>query len=163
MAHSSLVIANEFIRRSLKSEACPVTQMQVQKLVYFAHGWYLALTGKPLVEDAVQAWDFGPVFPTLYSAVRKFGRNKIDRVLLWGEDTPFTFDDAGEAVEELTADESAIIDQVWTAYGKFPAFKLSALTHEPGTPWASVFESGKNKPISDAEIQGYFSNLMQAA
>lgn len=137
--------------------------MQVQKLVYFAHGWSLALTGHGLVEDQVQAWDFGPVFPTLYSALRKFGRNRIDRVLRWGEDTPFSFDDAGEAFEELTAEERSIIDQVWNAYGKFPAFKLSALTHEPGTPWETAFESGKNRPISDDEIKAYFTNLMQAA
>lgn len=163
MAHSSLVIANEFIRRSLQFDQCPVTQMQVQKLVYFAHGWSLALTGNGLVEDQVQAWDFGPVFPTLYNALRKFGRNRIDRVLRWGEDTPFSFDDAGEATEELTPEERSIIDQVWNAYGKFPAFKLSALTHEPGTPWEIAFESGKNRPIPDDEIRAYFTNLMQAA
>ena len=162
MAHSSLVIANEFIRRSLQS-GCPITQMQVQKLVYFAHGWYLAVTGNRLVEDQVQAWDFGPVFPTLYSALRKFGRNPIDRVLRWGEDTPFNFDDAGEAIEVMAPEESAIIDQVWNAYGRFPAFKLSALTHEPGTPWEAAFEGGKNRPIADADIKSFFYNLMQAA
>ena len=63
----------------------------------------------------------------------------------------------------MAPEESAIIDQVWNAYGRFPAFKLSALTHEPGTPWEAAFEGGKNRPIADADIKSYFYNLMQAA
>ena len=62
--HSSLAIANEFIRRSLAAPEIELTQMKLQKLVYFAHGWNLvASDGDPLVEDEVQAWDYGPVFP----------------------------------------------------------------------------------------------------
>lgn len=37
--------------------------MQIQKLVYFAHGWYLALTGEPLVEEHPEAWAYGRSFP----------------------------------------------------------------------------------------------------
>lgn len=163
MAYSSLAIANEFIRRSLETSDRPLTQMQLQKLVYFAHGWNLALNSGPLVADQMQAWDFGPVFPALYSALRKFGRAVIGRPLRWGEDTPFDFDDGEEAKETLLSSESTVIQSVWNAYGGFPAFKLSALTHEPDTPWSKFFESGKNRTIPDADVKAHFSKLLQPA
>lgn len=160
--YSSLAIANEFIRRSLAPGGHPITQMQVQKLVYLAHGWGLAVLNKRLVEDQVQAWEFGPVIPNLYSALRKFGRSPISHPLKWGDDTPFSFDSDGEAFEELAPEEAEVLDLVWNTYGKYPAFKLSALTHQDGTPWSLAFEHGRNRPIDDKTIKQHFDSLLEA-
>lgn len=159
--YSSLAIANEFIQRSLDSGR-PITQMQVQKLVYLAHGWSLAGLGEPLVEDQFQAWEFGPVLPRLYAALRRFGRAPVNELLHWGSDTPFSFDDNGEAHEEITSEEAAVIDDVWETYGAYPAFKLSALTHLPDTPWHNAFEHGRNRPIENEAIQRHFRELLAA-
>jgi uncharacterized phage-associated protein len=161
--YSSLAIANEFIARSLADESRRITQMQAQKLVYLAHGWSLAGLDEPLVEDQFQAWEFGPVIPKLYSALRRYGRSPISGLICWGDDTPFPFDDDGEAHEELNPDEAAIIDFVWETYGSFPAFKLSALTHQPGTPWSNSFEHSRNRPIEDEQIKRHFQELLRAA
>lgn len=160
--YSSLAIANEFIRRS-KADEKPITQMQVQKLVYLAHGWALAGLGVALLEDQIQAWDFGPVVPRLYFALRRYGRGPINEMLHWGADTPFDSDDDGEAYEELSVEERSVVDLVWTNYGSYPAFKLSALTHQEGTPWTETFEPGRNRPIGNAAIQRHFEELLEAA
>ena len=161
MPHSSLAIANEFIRRA--EGARPLTHMQVQKLVYLAHGWNLAAYDNGLIEDDIEAWEFGPVIRRLYDALRIYGRGPIARLLRWGDDTPFKSDDCEEAFAQLTPEEIGIIDLVWEKYGEFPAFKLSALTHEEGTPWSNAFTQGRNKVIEDASIRDYFAGRLAAA
>lgn len=159
MPHSSLAIANEFIRRADR----PLTHMQLQKLVYLAHGWSLGALHAPLIEDDVEAWDFGPVIRRLYDALRCYGRGPVQRPINWGDDTPFRDDDGEEAFAQLTPDENAVIDLVWRKYGAFPAFKLSALTHQPGTPWTETFAHGRNGVISQDRISDHFSGLLQQA
>ena len=78
MADWSPVIANEFIRRAA-SEGKSFTQMQLQKLVYIANGWNLAISGVPLTQDEPQAWDYGPVYPYLWKALRSYGREGVKR------------------------------------------------------------------------------------
>ena len=65
-------IANEFIRRGLR-EGRAFDQMQLQKLVYIAHGWCLAFSGEPLTGDRPEAWDFGPVYRRLANALQSQG------------------------------------------------------------------------------------------
>lgn len=128
-----------------------------------AHGWTLAGLDEPLVEDQFQAWEFGPVIPKLYNALRHYGRSRISQPICWGDDTPFPFDDDGEAFEQLSPDERAVIDFVWETYGEYPAFRLSALTHQEGTPWSNAFEHSRNRPIEDEIIRQHFKELLQAA
>ena len=154
MAHSSLAIANEFIRRAEGKR--PLTHMQVQKLVYLAHGWALGALGQPLIDDDVEAWDFGPVVRKLYDALRAYGRGPITRAIHWGDDTPFRSDDGEEAFEQLSEEEQTVVDLVWEKYGGFPAFKLSALTHEPDTPWSGAYAWGRDGAIRNDAIREYF-------
>lgn len=159
MPHSSLVVANQFLGLA-QEENCPLTHMQVQKLVYLAHGWHLALMGAPLVEEPFEAWEYGPVNRRLYDALRQYGRQAIARLIRWGDDTPFPGDDDGIAQEEMANHETAIINEVWRLYGKFPAFKLSALTHQEGSPWANAYRGrGTNPIIPQAAITEYFERL----
>jgi hypothetical protein len=84
---SSLAIANEFLERAQR-ERRPLTHMQLQKLVYLAHGWNLAVNGRPLIEDEIEAWDFGPVIRRLYDALSRYGANSVTRLIRWGDDGP---------------------------------------------------------------------------
>src|SRR5689334_17203169 len=58
-------IADWFIARSHEA-GDPITPLKLQKLVYYAQAWYVALYDKPLVRDEFQAWLHGPVSPRLY-------------------------------------------------------------------------------------------------
>lgn len=159
--HPTLAIANEFLRRA-NADRRTLTQMQLQKLVYLAHGWTLAATHQSLVDDAFEAWDYGPVVRRLYNATNMYGARPIPALIRWGQDTPFRSDDDGEANTVLTAEESAIIDHVWRTYGQFEAFRLSAITHEPNSPWTHAFREGRNAQISDDDIRAYFEQPAHA-
>ena len=158
MPYSSLSIANHFLGRA-RRDGKRLTNMQLQKLVFLAHGWNLAVNGEPLIEDDIEAWEFGPVIRRLYDAASKWGRDPVTRNLRWGEDTPFRFDDRGDAVEDLRDEEERVVETVWKNYGHFPAFRLSALTHVEGSPWANHYRAGRNRVIPDDDIRDYFVRL----
>ncbi|MDT8759233.1 DUF4065 domain-containing protein [Sphingomonas psychrotolerans] len=163
MAAWSAEIANEFIRRAA-AEGRALTQMQLQKLVYIAHGWNLAINGDKLTRDDPQAWDYGPVYRDLWNALRSYGRAPVTREIRNGEYLPEILDDetaAAPARARLDEDERAIIDRVYQTYGRFHAFKLSALTHEPDTPWTDVYAEGDGRfqVIEPDMIRRYFLDL----
>lgn len=160
MPHSSLAVANEFLDRGHR-EARSLTHMQLQKLVYLAHGWNLAILAQPLIEEHVEAWEFGPVVRNLYDALRDYGRRPITRLIRWGDDTPFPSDDGAPAREPIAPEEKRLIDRVWELYGGFEAFKLSALTHADDSPWSAVYAKGKkNGVIANESIRQYFAHLI---
>lgn len=78
-----LDVAKYFILLSSRKDEPPITHLKLQKLVYYAHAWYIGLNGpnNPLVEDdSIEAWVHGPVFPRLYHEYRRHGYSeKIGR------------------------------------------------------------------------------------
>ena len=164
MPHLSAAIANEFLKRP--GALGVLTQMQLQKLTYIAHGWNLALNDWKLVSDEVQAWDFGPVFPLLYDHAKYFGKQPINRLITDTDDNKISFFIDGVAQQgepyraELQDAEREIVDQVWKRYGSYSAFTLSDKTHKPGTPWyETYFGRGKNAVIEDGLIQEHYLEL----
>lgn len=55
----------------------PLTHMAVHKVAYFAHGWHLAQAGAPLIAEEFEAWEYGPVLPTVYAAFKDAGRQPV--------------------------------------------------------------------------------------
>lgn len=127
-----------------------LTPMQVLKLVYIAHGWQLGLYGRPLINETVEAWQYGPVIRSLYNEYKKFGYRSID---VDGICKPAGFDQ----------NEENTIEQVWKAYGHQTGVGLSALTHQPATPWSITVETaGMNSDISEDLIEDHYRRLAQS-
>jgi uncharacterized phage-associated protein len=128
--------------------------MKLQKLVYYAHGWHLALTGRPLLNDSVEMWEYGPVIPNLYKEFRGFGNKPIDIMasdpVVSSKDEDFGFPEFSWTYPRIETDTDdsdddkeiakSIIKRVWDTYGKLSATKLSNMTHAEGTPWALMFK-----------------------
>jgi uncharacterized phage-associated protein len=160
MAHSCLAIANEFMKLALIDKR-QLTQMHLQKLVFLAHGWNLAILDNSLVDEQVEAWSYGPVIRALYDALKRYGSGPVKRSIRWGDDTPIDDgDDDGIAKEELTVSERRVIELTWKLYGDLEAFKLSAITHVDEGPWKKAFERGRNQIITNDAIKAYFRSLM---
>lgn len=69
-------IANLIIRIAMAREI-PVSNLSLNKIVYFLHEFFLAQFGRPLVSAKIEAWDHGPVFRELYHQFKRFGRETI--------------------------------------------------------------------------------------
>ena len=70
MEHDSRSVANELLRRA-QDTGRDITPMQVVKLAYYCHAWMLGLYHRPLLEQPVEAWHYGPVVPEIYRRLRE--------------------------------------------------------------------------------------------
>ena len=159
MPQNIYAIANYFIRLGLEY-GNPVTPMKLQKLIFFAHGWYLALAETPLLEECVQAWDHGPVFPSIYHEFKGFGNDGIDRFACMT-----TMDNGLTQTAPFNLppdpDLTNFLNRIWEVYGNFSAIQLSNMTHEPGTPWDTAVKSAggtvcHNLCIANDVIKSFF-------
>lgn len=73
---TSIAVANAFLMLS-KNNGVLLNQMQLQKLVYIAHGWNLAIYNSPLTEDEIIATDYGPIYPKLQKALTRYGADPV--------------------------------------------------------------------------------------
>ena len=143
---SAIAVAQAFLDIATK-EGTSLTHMQLQKLVFFAHGVHLsAYKGKPLIEDEIRAWDFGPVIPTLYERLRRFGSEGVEPTI--------------SAQDRDTIDpgstEGQAIRGVWKAYKGFSGWELSNITHRAGSPWSKVWSRSKYADIPNRIIREYY-------
>jgi len=174
MAYTPEAIANYFI--GLQEAQADLTPMKIQKLVYFAHGWHLALKDAPLLSEYIQAWEFGPVVERLYHALKEHEDTPVTEpiVRLKARLGMISFDAIEEYVPSLDdvpkakAFTTALLNKVWKNYGKFNAIQLSRMTHSEGTPWDQIRKQfpaflPKGIPIPDETIQQYFKNKLLKA
>ena len=160
-------VANYFLELA-ERDGKPITPLQIQKLVYIAYGWYLAIEDEQLIDDEyIEAWDYGPVFPSLYLEFRHFGRERIE-----GRAREFELSEDREVIGEFQPSLSELeddpnkaqfirtfLDRIWEVYGNYSGGQLVSLTHAEGTPWdrARKAEEGKRNPqIPDDFIKQHY-------
>ena len=56
-----------------------ISNLKLQKLVYYAQAWHLALHDAPLFEEDFQAWIHGPVIPVLFEQYQSFSWRPIQK------------------------------------------------------------------------------------
>lgn len=119
-ALSAKDVARWFINHVDRASGEAITQLKVQKLVYYADAWYLANFDKPLIKEDFQAWAHGPAIHSLYREFKDFGWNAIPEQPCVRSKIPSDINDYLEAVYE--------------EYGQFSAKRLEEMTHEE-LPW----------------------------
>jgi uncharacterized phage-associated protein len=150
-------VANYFLDLA-KTGGRTIDPMGIQKFVYFAHGWNLALNDRPLIAQRIEAWDYGPVIRDLYYEFKRFGNGPITQPAMELNVEPgttrvrFTKSELTSAVPKETL---SLLDRVWEVYRPFTSIQLSNLTHTPGSPWSRARESGQ-EVIDDGVIRDYF-------
>lgn len=167
MSYDSKAIANYFLDRAEQSGR-KLDPMQIQKLVYFAHGWYLAANGAPLIDEMVEAWPWGPVIPSLYHEFKTFGKNPVTRKasnlkLVDGEKGDYAVIEPTIGDGESASTTRQLLDLIWNGYGKLSGIQLSNLTHKEGSPWYITWQQAqgrKNVDIPDELIRDYFRSQL---
>ncbi len=163
MPSSAKSVANEFLELA-KDSGEKISPMKLQKLVYFAHGWFLALTGQSLIDERIQAWQFGPVIPELYHEFKAFGNGPITVVASDVRWTP-ALSIYNPQLQDCDGNEDVgyardVIRKTWEVYKLYSAVQLSNATHVDGSPWAETYVQGnRSRVIDDSRIRDYFEKL----
>lgn len=143
MPHDARIIASILIDLALREER-PITPLQVNKLAYFGHAWMLGLYSHPLLKQEVIAYDYGPIIPDIYHALRRWGGEPITRQIAGYE--------VGPQQQVLDDNEEYILKKVWEKYGHCSGRQLSATAHAKGTPWHEVRKRQKEPAVIDNEL-----------
>lgn len=142
--------ANEFLSLA-GAEGVGIDQMKLQKLLFYTHGYNLAIRGAPLFEQDFEAWPWGPVVRDIYFQTREFGRQPINKRLHEIKKTGPGPVDYSFITPPGVADEETrvFVKSAWDAYKGYSGIQLSNATHAPGEPWTIVrdqFGSLDHKP-----------------
>lgn len=155
MAHAqvydALTVADIMLRIA-KNDGQKMTPMKLLKLVYIAHGFALALLGRDLFKNRIEAWKYGPVIPDLYQATKKWGRGDIPLSLIG---------DLGDV--DVDDEVKEFLEQVYAKYGHLDGIQLSYLTHQSGTPWDRIYSPYKRSAeIPDDLIKQHYESMLVA-
>ena len=117
-----------------------LTNLALQKLLYFAHGIFLNETKQPLIKGYFEAWQYGPVHPIAYKAFKLSGAEPI-RTRAKGQDAL-----TGQTKPVIQPNNPAVrrlVQQVLNSYGKLSAGRLVDLAHARNSPWHYIVDKGK--------------------
>ena len=135
-------VANYFLSKTIDEEDSKITNLKLQKLLYYAQGFHLALFEKELFNEPIEAWMHGPVSPDAYQLFKKFGANIIP------------CDECNEKFDEIFSQEQIeLLDEVYNIFGQFSGWKLRDMTHEEPT-WINNKDTANE--ISKDEMKEYF-------
>ncbi len=108
-----------------------LSNLQLQKILYLADLYHTGTHGRRLLDEDFEAWDYGPVLPSVYHLCKYRGSKPVpEEAFLFVED----LDEAGE--------EAASLRKAWESLGRRPASDLVRITHWCGGAWHRRYQPG---------------------
>jgi uncharacterized phage-associated protein len=137
--HDGRAIANYMLQFAMGRDI-PLTNLQLQKIIFFAHGTYLTQFNSPLVINRFEAWEHGPVIPELYHALKQHGDRNIKSVV-----TRYDLESRSHIVVTADLPEEAQdhVAEMLLFYGRMNPWELVRLSHVPDGPWARTLQRAK--------------------
>ena len=132
-----------------------VSNLRLQKILYFAHMACLVKHKEPLIDEQFHAWLYGPVVPKLYHDFKKYGSGPIKAGL--------------QNVESInpSSNEAAIIEEAWDCFSEDSPSRLIEYTHRKGGAWDRNYTLGlrsafrTENPIPDEHIKEEYMELLR--
>lgn len=143
--YSALDIANWFLNynyqlRELEGEDTDdISNLKLQKLLYYAQGCFLAIKNRVLFNDKIVAWKHGPVVEDVYFKFKSYGSSGIKNP-------------EQDELKEFDDETDALLREVYEVFGKYSAWGLRELTHKEA-PWKNTAQGCE---IKTDLIKDYF-------
>lgn len=157
MAYEVRAVAN-LILDIAEEMRLPITHMALHKIAYYAHGWRLAEINRPFTAEEFEAWEHGPVLPTVYASFKNAGRQPITSRAERFNPVTQQRTLAHAIFEEA---DKIFLKNIVRAYGRLDALTLSDMTHRPGGAWDRVWNAPQGQirlgmRIKNEEIRATF-------
>jgi uncharacterized phage-associated protein len=158
--YDARVIANEILRMAWETDR-DLTQIEVQKIVYFMNGHHLVDHGVPMVSTDFEAWKRGPVQRILYDSFRHYGSAPITQLAT-------SFDPIRRVMKDLPMITSNSVrdtlERYFELYCDIPGNELVGMTHRHATPWSRTIDEAKTSAnvgmiIPTAVIAEFFEGI----
>lgn len=140
------------VSKYIVSQTKDITNLAVQKLLYFCQVVSYAINNKPMFIDTCEAWKFGPVYTHIYYRLNKYTYDPINSR---------EFEDF--EIIDLSDEDKKVIDAVINSFGMLSGVKLRDMSHKT-EPWrqarCGVLDSENcNEIIKNKSIKDYVSKL----
>ncbi|MFC2018724.1 Panacea domain-containing protein [Chloroflexota bacterium] len=143
----AIEVARYFLSLTDEDAGELISNLKLQKLLYYAQGFHLAIFDEPLFTEPLEAWAHGPVVPEVYRHFRDYGSDPIQ---------PEEFDADGPDGET-----QEFLDEIYSIFGQYSAWKLREMTHDE-PPWENFYEEGEvNVEIPHDALQEYFISFVE--
>lgn len=154
--YSALDIACAVVNHAVEQKK-PVSNLKLQKILYFIQGYHLADYGEPLFEEEIEAWPYGPVVVDVYNAFQRYGSNFIPRTFSYKhfsiDEFAIVDDDYDECV--FTREDLEYIYKVTDKLADYGALRLVDITHAQD-PWRDAIKYGNRTIMDNKSIKSYF-------
>lgn len=134
-------VASYFIEQSSLLQENDLTNLKLQKILFYAQAETLHKVGVPLFNEPIEAWKYGPVVPQVYEWLKGCGAY------------PITAFDVDLASEEIDPAADRLLSDVWSRYNKYSAGYLVDKTHAEGSPWKTTYDKTRNNEIPIADVK----------
>lgn len=139
-----------------------LTNLALQKLLYFVHGWFYSIYEQPLIKNKFEAWKYGPVQRVIYDQFKGFKERAIQ-----GVRATYIDPSTGEPVyrePKIDPEHAAVINGVLEKYQRYTAGQLVEESHVEDGPWEYVWQQAEEAvypgmKIPDALILDHFKRL----
>jgi uncharacterized phage-associated protein len=145
--NSVIVVAHKIIAECDAELGEIISNLKLQKMLYYLQGFFIAAFDKKLFEEPIVAWQYGPVVEVAYHHFKTFEKGAIR---LEGNEKMVNFSDK----------EYNLFKAVMEEYGQFSAIKLMEMTHEE-PPWKETFEECPGKEITYERLKEYFKTQIE--
>ncbi len=147
MAYDAIDIANEVLANTDTEHGETISNLKLQKMLYYLQGFFIAALGRPLFDDPIVAWQYGPVVPRVYHHFKHLGQGAIPPPT---DHEPLAFSE----------NEESLFAEVLEEYGQFSAIKLMKMTHQE-KPWQKTFSEKPQGEIDRQLLAEHFKTMIE--
>lgn len=126
MTYRAIEIAKYILKYCIE-KGCPISNLKLQKILYFIWVDYYKKTQNELYLDEICAWQLGPVVPEVYYEYCSYAGRSI-------------MVDIDETA--ITPNDQNILNGIIDKYIHVPASTLVNKTHAPEKPWSYIYQNG---------------------
>lgn len=146
MTQPVLHIANKIIASTDIEHGELISNLKLQKLLYYVQGYFIAVFGEKLFNNEIEAWQYGPVVREMYNHFKMNGSSSISL-------------EEDSTIATLNKEQEALFNEILKEYSQYSAIKLMHMTHEE-LPWVETFNKNPQGVISFNLMKKYFKTLI---